>query len=57
MEPPADVHQVHLVHGVAACDAGLPLQQVVEDESAEVALLRGEALQVQVDLELDMLAH
>ena len=39
------------------CDAALPLQQVVEYEAPEVALLRGEALQVQPDLQLHVLAH
>ena len=53
----ADGEEVDLLHGVAARDAALPLQQVVEHHPAHVAVLRREPLQVDAHLQLDVLPH
>ena len=44
-----------MLHGVAARDAALPLEQVVEHQAPDVAVLGREPLQVDADLQLDVL--
>ena len=44
-----------MLHGVAARDAALPLEQIVKHETPDVAVLGRVPLQVDADLELDVL--
>lgn len=47
----ANLHQVNLFHCVAATDASLTIEEVVEDEVPDVSLMLGELLQVDGDLQ------
>ena len=46
-----------MLHGVAARDAALSLEQVVEHQAPDMPVLRRVPLQVDADLELDVLPH
>ena len=53
----ADAQEVDVLHGVAARDAALPLEQIVEHQAPDMPVLRRVPLQVDADLELDVLPH